>query len=454
MPKPAAQFLPYRLAYRFYRWFTGARHWLERRLTPAGLAVTGGGLMAGLLGIDYTQTVGHQVAMFLAALLFLGWLLAFRFRTRFAVDRLLPRYGSVGVAMPYRVSVTNRTPILQKNLTLLEDLQDPRPSLAEYAAQLHSEERHTRSFSISARPRRARRRLARIKPAAIPDLPPRGSAEVLLELTPLRRGVLRFSGVTIARTDPLGLFRALSPQPLPQTVLILPRRYFLPPIPLPGSVKYQQGGVTQASSVGESEEFVALRDYRPGDPLRRIHWKSWAKTGRPIVKEYQDEYFVRHALVLDTFLDRPEPEAFEEAVSVAASFACTIQTQESLLDLLFIGPQAFCFTAGRGVGHTEQILEILAAVNPCREEAFEKLERLVLDHAPDVTGCILLFLDWDESRRKLVRQLRQLKVPLLVLVLVNSARLEQLRTTSDPDRPDHFHLLDSDKVAEGLARLC
>ena len=44
----------------------------------------------------------------------------------------------------------------------------------------------------------------------------------------------------------------------------------------------------------------SLRDYRPGDPLQRVHWKSFARTGRPVVKEYQDEFFERHALVLDT----------------------------------------------------------------------------------------------------------------------------------------------------------
>jgi hypothetical protein len=60
-------------------------------------------------------------------------------------------------------------------------------------------------------------------------------------------------------------------------------------------------------------------------------------------------------LILDTFIARPGSDAFEEAVSVAASFACTLPTQESLLDLLFVGPQAFCFTAGRGLAHTEHL---------------------------------------------------------------------------------------------------
>src|SRR5206468_1933896 len=83
-----------------------------------------------------------------------------------------------------------------------------------------------------------------------------------------------------------------------------------------GARKYQRGGIALISSVGDSEEFASLRDYRPGDPLRRIHWRSVARVGRPVVREYQGEFFVRHALVLDTFAGRPESHVFEEAVSV------------------------------------------------------------------------------------------------------------------------------------------
>src|SRR5262249_47616439 len=150
------------------------------------------------------------------------------------------------------------------------------------------------------------------------------------------------------------------------SLLVLPKRYIIPPIALPGAMKYQQGGVALASAVGQSEEFMALREYRRGDPLRHIHWKSWARAGRPVVKEFQDEFFVRHALILDTFTTSARAEVFEEAVAVAASFACSLRSQESLLDLMFVGPQAFCFTTGRGLAHTDQMLEILAAVRICR----------------------------------------------------------------------------------------
>jgi uncharacterized protein (DUF58 family) len=240
---------------------------------------------------------------------------------------------------------------------------------------------------------------------------------------------------------------------LPQSLLILPKRYPLPPIALPGTVKYQQRGVALASAVGESEEFVSLRDYRPGDPVRHIHWRSWAKTGKPIVKEFEDEFFVRHALVLDTFSQGANDDLFEEAVSVAASFACAIQTQESLLDLLFVGPQAYCFTAGRGLAHTEQMLEILASVNPCANKPFLALHQLVIEHSPLVSGCVCVFLAWDDSRKALVQQLKALGVPMLVLVMTTADGASGMDAGPLHDQPERFRPLELGKVAELLMTL-
>jgi uncharacterized protein (DUF58 family) len=204
--------------------------------------------------------------------------------------------------------------------------------------------------------------------------------------------------------------------------------------------------VALATNVGSSEEFVALRDYRHGDPLRHIHWRSWAKTGKPIVKEYEDEFFVRHALVLDTFDDEPNSDVLEEAVSVAASFACTILTQESLLDLLFVGNQSYCFTAGRGLAHADQMLEILASVKNCADKKFETLEQLVLNHSTAVSGCICVLQRWDDARKSLVTKLKALGVPLLVLIVVP-------RGGKITEASEILHVLEVGKIEEGLARL-
>jgi hypothetical protein len=257
----------------------------------------------------------------------------------------------------------------------------------------------------------------------------------------------------LTRTDPLGLCRAFSKVKAPGSLLVLPRRYRVPLIPLPGSIKYQQGGVAMASHVGQSEEFVSLRDYRRGDPLRHIHWRSWAKAGRPVVKEFEDEFFVRHALVLDTFADYERSEVFEEAVSVAASLACTVVTQESLLDLLFVGPESFRFTAGRGLAHADQILEVLAGVSVCRNRPFSTLEALVLNHSGAVSGCICVFLEWNESRQEFVRKLKHLGLPVMVFVVVPEGNKRILEPGPLADTPERFHVLECGRVERDLARL-
>ena len=121
------------------------------------------------------------------------------------------------------------------------------------------------SFRVSRTPilRRQDFRRATIAPVALPPVAPHAACETTIEVQPHRRGVLRFEGVSIARPDPLGLVRSFRRIPLPASVLVLPKRYPLPKITLDGSRQYQLGGITLAAAIGESEEFVSLRDYRP-----------------------------------------------------------------------------------------------------------------------------------------------------------------------------------------------
>jgi uncharacterized protein (DUF58 family) len=454
-----------RSAYRIYRFVSSLRHRAVRRLTPAGWLVFVGLILTSGMATDTEQSLGYQMFALLLCFAAAAMAVAPFFRARFAAERLLPRFGSAGQPLRYAVSIKNLTRKVQAGLEVMDGLTDPRPSFHEFLALTRSAKGRGSSRFLNAPDIR---RVRAIKPQPLAPLPPNGEASVEIDLVPLKRGVLHFDSVTLARPDPFMLFRAFSNVKLPAAITILPKRYVLPPIALPGSQQYQHGGVALATAIGESEEFVSLRDYRPGDPLRRIHWRSWAKVGRPVVKEFQDEFFVRHALILDTFTEEAatgraaarsgrqaassqhDAEVFEEAVSVAASFACTIDTQESLLDLLFIGPEAFCFTIGRGVAHADQMLEILASVAPTPEKSFAALEQLVVEHASSVSGCICIFLAWDDPRRRLVHKLTALGVPVMVLVIraAGAAPLER-----GPDDPGALHMLEVGKIETGLATL-
>lgn len=442
-----------RLEWPAFRAASSLRFWVIRRFTTTGRFVLGCLVASAALGMDTTRTMAYQAFTFLLVLLAIAMLWAVTFRPRVEVRRLLPPHASVGERYAYRVVVRNRGARRLDGAILMDDLADPRPTLAEF---LDTEAPVATGGRLSRLNRYARwnwmtgrRRLAVIDERPLASLPAGVEVDARLETVPLRRGRLVWTGVTVARPDPLGVFKACARVPCPQSVLVLPRRYPLPPVELPGTRRYQQGGVALAGSVGDSEEFVSLRDYRPGDPLRRLHWKSWAKVGRPIVKEYQEEFFVRHALVLDTFTTMPD-DALEEAISVAASFACTIETRESLLDLLFVGTEAYCFTTGRGLGTTTRMMEVLAGVQPCSHRPFADLHHLVLQRAGTLSGCLAVLLGWDDARRAFVEHLGRLGIPTIALVVTtpDASALPATATTGA-----RVLRLEVGRIADGLARL-
>ena len=437
-------------AYRLFSAFSSFQHRLLRRLTPAGRLVVAVLVGAVIMGPNTRLTVAYQAATFLVALLTLALACALRAPAPLQIRRVLPRFGTAGEPVTYRLVATNPGDRVQRGLSVLEDLEDPRPSFEDFVNTPEPGEERRNWFDRKVGyPRWAwleeLNRRAAIGEQALGPVPSGGTVEAPITFTPRRRGAVRFRAATLARTDPFGLLRALRRVEAPASLLVLPRRHRLPPLALPGSRRYQPGGITLASSVGDSEEFVSLREYRPGDPLRHIHWRSWARARKPIVKEFQAEFFVRHGLVLDTFQAAASGARFEDAVSVAASFAASLETQESLLDLMFVGPEAYAFTAGRGVGHADRMLEILACVRPCRDRPFAALHGLVVERHAALSGCIAVLLAWDDDRRRLVATLRGLGVPTLVLLVAEPG---------EPQPPDpDVRRLEVGHVAEGLARL-
>jgi uncharacterized protein (DUF58 family) len=393
---------------RLYRRVNRISHGLRQRLTPLGGWLFGGWIAAGAFGINTREGMTYQLFVLLTVL-FAGALVAGRFgKLPVVATRLLPRFATVGQPLRYRLQLRNHGPLAQSDLLVFDELREA-PSALTSLGRFPAYRRWRR---WSAWARGANNILQ-----PLPILPANAHTETELSLTPLRRGWLEFAALNLGRPEPLGLLCRLFRQPLADRLLVLPRRYPVPPLHFHDGRRYQRGGVNLAQSVGEEDEFVGLRDYRPGDPPRRIHWRSFAKRGEPVVKEFQDEFFVRYGLLLDSFAAEVDEARFEAAVSAAASIATAERSPEALLDLLFVGDRAYCFTAGRGLGQTEQLLEILACVTPRRDQPFAQWLGLVAGHAAELSACVCILLDWDEPRRQLLNLLRGQGVETVALVI-------------------------------------
>lgn len=247
--------------------------------------------------------------------------------------------------------------------------------------------------------------------ADMPMLPalPRGKPVTLtISLRPLRRGLHQLPPLRICTTFPWNLLRFELTRLRLGTMLVLPRFHPVTSIEIDVGARYQPGGIALTSHVGESPEYIGNRDYLPGDSLRRIDFRSWGRLARPVVKEYQEEYYCRIALVLDTFITpgrRPKREGFPEleaAVSLAASVADALAHGEYIIDIFAAGPELHVFRAGRHTAHFENVLDILACVDACRQNPFTKVTPALVNELANISTLVCVLLDWDDDRRALV----------------------------------------------------
>ena len=455
------RFRPKRLVtyflYRNYRRSAGLKYWFRRKFSPIGGLAIAAMILTGGVGVDTSQAIAYQAFILLWFLILVGLVWSFFPAPPLRAHRTLPRVGTAGQPLVYRVSVTNPGRRPQSSVTVMEDFGDPRPTFTEFENTPEPGERRRNLFDRFFRFYRwmwliELRKMATTLPVKLPMLPPKKAADVQMRLIPHKRGHLYLDGLMFSVTDPFGFCRRFSRCSAAQKVLILPKRYVIPRLDFGGATKYQPGGVTLAGSLGESEEFMSVREYRRGDPLRHIHWKSTSKTGKLIVKEFQNEFFIRHALILDTFLEQTTSPLFEVAVSIAASFALTLNSQESLLDLLFVGTESFTVNAGHGVAQIDHMLEILAAVQPCTSGDFEDLEEMVLRQVAMVGGCVTILLKWDEQRQALVEQLSALAIPQIVIILKRSKQKDPVVKLKS-DRFIKVLIVDAAQVQESLNKL-
>jgi uncharacterized protein (DUF58 family) len=153
---------------------------------------------------------------------------------------------------------------------------------------------------------------------AVPSLA-RGAQSVHRFAVPTaRRGVVAVGPARTVRADPIGLVRREMVWTTAAELFIHPRTIGIPSLSA-GLVRDLEGAPTRDLTASDIA-FHALREYQPGDERRSIHWKSTAKTGTYMVRQFEQTR--RSHLVIALSLssaDYASEEEFELAVSVAGS---------------------------------------------------------------------------------------------------------------------------------------
>jgi uncharacterized protein (DUF58 family) len=229
-------------------------------------------------------------------------------------------------------------------------------------------------------------------------------------LTPKKRGAYLLKEALQENCFPYGLWQDVKTHVIERSLLVYPKYHPLREFDIPVGMKYQPGGLALTSYLGDSTEFLSTREFRLGDPLRHIHWRSWARLGIPIVKEYGEEYFCRLALIVDTALPLGANEnVLEQSISLAAAITDYLSREEYVIDIFAAGPKLYYLQAGRSLAYLQNIMDILSCLEPTPpdDESFQEMESALKEELEGISTTILLFIGWDERRARMVDELQQ-----------------------------------------------
>jgi uncharacterized protein (DUF58 family) len=192
----------------------------------------------------------------------------------------------------------------------------------------------------------------------VPLLRAGGQAAARSENRFIRRGVFPLKAITVSTSFPFGFFRKTRRVKAPGEIVVWPRTDRPVRAPHPGGGRNAVGAASVLGPAGARGEYRGLRGFRPGDDPRDIHWRTTARLGIPVVREYEQNVAETLWICLDL---RGQPgDLAEYAVETAASLSARI----------FQAGRRFGFSCseatiepGQGPGHLERVLHALARVD-------------------------------------------------------------------------------------------
>lgn len=232
-----------------------------------------------------------------------------------------------------------------------------------------------------------------------------------------RRGDFTLDDFSVYQVAPLGLTQRRIGRSAELDVRVVPRAANVTHMRLTLASKHQPGGVALASKLGDSMELFGVRDYRRGDRLRDISARTWARTGKPAVREYREEYFTRVGVFLDTEASVYTEESFEAAIELVAGAVMHLSRGEALIDLLVAGERVQTMVLGRSLGYAEQALDFLASVERSGPFDPEALVARVASEAEQLSSAVLVSGSFGEGQVKLADELERRGVRVLRILV-------------------------------------
>lgn len=169
-------------------------------------------------------------------------------------------------------------------------------------------------------------------------------------------GVHQFTPLTLFVTDPLGIFDFVVREDESQDVFVYPELMDIPLLKVAGSKDSLQYGNHDVNERGSSVNFIRIREYVPGDPIKQISWKLSFRHQRLMVKEFEKIVNAEVTILLDMDSRLHAGSKSESTWEYARDIALAIANQQlSLGNSIQILSQNGYIPMGRGAEHAHYI---------------------------------------------------------------------------------------------------
>lgn len=219
---------------------------------------------------------------------------------------------------------------------------------------------------------------------SIQRLAPGQEAEELFAIPTQRRGVVQVGPVSVVRGDPLGLFERAHRRDDPVDLFVHPKTVRFGGQSL-GFLRDLEG-LPAADLSRDDVSFHALLEYQPGDDLRHVHWRSTARTGVMMVRQFEETRRSHFVIGLSRSSgDYRTEDDFELGVSVAGSIGLRALRDSQRVDMRVQGRE---LASGTG----KQLLDSLATVEQSkpREGGIADLAGVLAAHMPLASVVVLV----------------------------------------------------------------
>lgn len=241
-------------------------------------------------------------------------------------------------------------------------------------------------------------------PVAFLNAPPGQTVVSSYSVVPARRGVFRIGPFYLYGGDPFGFFKCWCQREEYSELMVLPNPISFRFVRPPSASMLKQDDMETVPVSGESTEFLGVREYVEGEPLKRVHWRSSARLGKLISKQYELNVaaavsalvLVDKAMLTGGNVDNP----LEYSLSMVASLGhATLSERFHLSYLALVGGQHDT-VSGTGRNFYEELAIRLARLRGHGPVDRENHSRIILNYLPAGSSIIVFTASLDQATKE------------------------------------------------------